>query len=77
MDAETLNEEGELVTRELCPYPTKSKYMGVGDPKRASSWSCEGDEGEEETYVEDMGDFLGGLKDKLAQAALGMGLRIG
>jgi hypothetical protein len=77
LDAETLNEEGGLVTRELCPYPTKSKYMGLGDPTRASSWSCEGEEDEEETYSEDGGDFLGGLRDKLAQAALGMGLRVG
>ncbi|KAF2657738.1 feruloyl esterase B precursor [Lophiostoma macrostomum CBS 122681] len=77
LDAETLDKEGELVTKELCAFPTKSKFMGVGDPKRASSWSCEGEENEEETHDKDTADFLGGLKDKLTQAALGMGLRIG
>ncbi|KAF2124041.1 tannase-domain-containing protein [Dothidotthia symphoricarpi CBS 119687] len=42
LDAETTTEYGETITRELCAWPAKSKYMGIGDAKRASSWSCEG-----------------------------------
>jgi pimeloyl-ACP methyl ester carboxylesterase len=42
LEAETTNAEGDLVTREVCKWPAKQKYMGVGDPKRASSWSCVG-----------------------------------
>jgi hypothetical protein len=42
LKAETINTEGDLVTREVCMWPAKQKYMGIGDPKRASSWSCVG-----------------------------------
>lgn len=42
LEAETINARGELVTRDLCAYPGRSKYMGVGDGNRASSWSCVG-----------------------------------
>lgn len=42
LDAETTNEHGELITRDLCAWPGQAKYMGIGDAKRASSWSCVG-----------------------------------
>ncbi|KAF1998516.1 tannase and feruloyl esterase [Amniculicola lignicola CBS 123094] len=76
LEAEASNEYGELVTRDICLYPRKSKYMGVGDPKRASSWTCEGadDVLDDPDVVDQSTDFLGGLKDRLM--GLGMGLRI-
>ncbi|KAF2472392.1 tannase and feruloyl esterase, partial [Lindgomyces ingoldianus] len=40
LEASTTNAGGDLVTRDVCLYPRKAKYMGIGDPKRASSWSC-------------------------------------
>jgi hypothetical protein len=40
LEAGILDLNGELATRELCAWPAKSKYMGVGDAKRASSWTC-------------------------------------
>ncbi|ORY10115.1 Tannase/feruloyl esterase, partial [Clohesyomyces aquaticus] len=40
LEASMMNEEYDLVTRDVCLYPKKAKYMGVSDPKRASSWSC-------------------------------------
>lgn len=40
IDAVTVNEAGETITRQLCKWPAKSVYMGVGDPKKASSWTC-------------------------------------
>tara|TARA_R110002003_G_scaffold3_28_gene191 strand:- start:8823 stop:10679 length:1857 start_codon:yes stop_codon:yes gene_type:complete len=42
LDAETVDQEGDFVTRELCLWPGMPKYMGIGDVKRASSWSCVG-----------------------------------
>ncbi|KAH7074236.1 Tannase/feruloyl esterase, partial [Paraphoma chrysanthemicola] len=42
LDAEMIDQEGDVVTRELCLWPATSKYMNIGDPKRASSWSCVG-----------------------------------
>ncbi|KAF2279100.1 feruloyl esterase B precursor [Westerdykella ornata] len=77
LEAETENAKGERITRELCPYPKKSKYMGIGDGFRASSWACEGGEEEEEEKVEGKADFLGGLKDRLVQVGVGLGLSIG
>jgi hypothetical protein len=78
LEAETENWKGERITRALCPYPKKTKYMGVGDGFRASSWSCEGGEDDEEFNEEtDDRDFVGGLKDRLSQLGLDMGLRIG
>lgn len=65
LESEIRNEEGELVTRDLCRYPRIPKYLAIGDIKKASSWSCEGVDGEEES------DFAGGLKDGLKQAGLG------
>ncbi|KAF2009646.1 feruloyl esterase B precursor [Aaosphaeria arxii CBS 175.79] len=75
LQAETVDAEGELITRDLCLYPKTIKYMGLGDVKRASSWSCEGGEDEEET-LENHGSFLGGFKDRIEQAALGLGLKV-
>ncbi|KAL6709848.1 hypothetical protein ACN47E_000633 [Coniothyrium glycines] len=78
--AETVNSDGELVTRDVCAWPARSKYMGISDPKRASSWSCEG--GVERVAEEQ--SMLGGsraqhiigvLADRLD--GLGLGLSIG
>ncbi|KAL2852229.1 Tannase/feruloyl esterase [Aspergillus pseudodeflectus] len=35
-----MDEQGHNVTREICPWPLVSRYNGVGDPKRAKSYSC-------------------------------------
>lgn len=40
LDAATVNDSGETITRQLCKWPAKPVYMGVGDPKKASSWTC-------------------------------------
>lgn len=72
LNAGTIDEEGELITRDVCLYPRKMKYMGVGDPKRASSWSCEGDL-EEESFVEELNsprEFLQGLKQRFLNLGL-------
>jgi hypothetical protein len=79
MDAETTNQRGELVTRELCAFPGKSKYMSTGDANRASSWSCVGGTDRPETILSDQasertGQILGGLADRLN--GLGLGLSI-
>ncbi|KAH7381311.1 Tannase/feruloyl esterase [Phaeosphaeria sp. MPI-PUGE-AT-0046c] len=42
LDAEGLDAEGHLVTRELCLWPSTARYIGIGDTNRASSWSCIG-----------------------------------
>jgi hypothetical protein len=89
LEAETTNTHGELVTRELCVWPGKSKYMATGDSNRASSWSCVGGterpeqelepEIEEEVYRKQgsdrTGQILGGLQNRLE--SLGLGLTIG
>lgn len=41
LDASIIDHEGYLVTKELCLWPAKAKYLGIGDPKRASSWTCQ------------------------------------
>ncbi|KAF2192967.1 tannase and feruloyl esterase [Zopfia rhizophila CBS 207.26] len=74
LDARTVDHKGELWSREICVWPKKMKYMGFGDAKRASSWSCEGGEELEGEHVDKGPDFLGGLKDRLL--GLGMGLKI-
>lgn len=74
--AETIGQEGEKVTRELCLWPAKSKYMGHGDWRRASAWACVGGTDNEEP-LEEPKDFIGGLKDRLKQAGLGLGLNVG
>lgn len=72
LDAETVDHDGELVTRDLCAWPAKSKYMGVGSVKRASSWSCVGGterlsateephEGIAQQVMKDIADRLQGL----------------
>ena len=43
LDAATVDESGETITRHLCKWPAKPVYIGVGDPKRASSWTCSGE----------------------------------
>jgi pimeloyl-ACP methyl ester carboxylesterase len=78
LDSETTNAQGDLVTRELCVWPGKSKYMAVGDPNRASSWSCMGGTERLENIVlgsDRTGQILGGLQDRLE--GLGLGLTIG
>ncbi|KAF2026535.1 tannase and feruloyl esterase [Setomelanomma holmii] len=42
LDAEILDHEGDLVTQDLCLWPGVSHHMGIGNVKRASSWSCIG-----------------------------------
>jgi hypothetical protein len=79
LEASTMNTEGDIVTRDLCAWPGKLKYMGIGDAKRASSWSCVG--GTERTEMEAeqaygrAEEILDGLKDRLE--GLGLGLSIG
>lgn len=84
LEAETTTYEGDRVTRELCAWPGTARYMGIGDAKRASSWSCHGSTERPEqdsTGAEDItksgraGQILGGLKDRLE--GLGLGLTIG
>jgi hypothetical protein len=43
LDVATVNESGKTITRHLCKWPAKPVYLGVGDPKRASSWTCSGE----------------------------------
>ena len=66
LPSETTNQEGELVTRDLCRYPRAPKYLATGSINKASSWSCEGVDGEEE------GDFTDRMTDGLKQAGLGL-----
>lgn len=80
LEAATMNSRGEMVTRDLCAYPGKSKYMGVGDGNRASSWSCVGGTERHEELLQDQasertGRILGDLADRLE--GLGLGLSIG
>ncbi|KAF9697864.1 hypothetical protein EKO04_004376 [Ascochyta lentis] len=77
LEAETTTARGELVTRDLCAFPGKSKYLGIGDANRASSWSCVGGTERPETLLQDQasertGQILGGLADRLG----GLGLRL-
>ncbi|KAH9879629.1 hypothetical protein IAQ61_001448 [Plenodomus lingam] len=80
LDAERIDSEGELVTKDICAWPSKSKYMGVGSWRRASSWSCVGGTERPSPAEERIGsghaqkvmeDIVGRLK------GLGMGLSIG
>jgi hypothetical protein len=80
LEAKTTNTRGEPITRELCAYPGKSKYMGLGDANRASSWSCvDGTERPEslsqDQVSEQVGRILGNLADRFE--GLGLGLSIG
>jgi hypothetical protein len=89
LESEAVNTQGDLVTRDLCAWPGKSKYMAIGDANRASSWSCvggterSGQEAESEIEEEVLrkqgndrtGQILGGLQDRLE--GLGLGLTIG
>lgn len=80
LEAETIDYEGDLVTRELCAWPAKSKYMGIGSAKRASSWSCVGGTDRSAT-AEDAHEFspaqqvMSDMADRLQ--GLGLGLSIG
>jgi pimeloyl-ACP methyl ester carboxylesterase len=40
--AEIITAEGDLVTRDLCAWPATARYVGIGDIKRASTWTCVG-----------------------------------
>jgi hypothetical protein len=73
LDAETGDAEGDLVSRDICRWPRKMKYMGLGDSKRASSWSCEGEEEFEDSLGMAEG-ILEGLKERFM--GLGIGLKI-
>ncbi|KAK7181988.1 hypothetical protein DPSP01_006219 [Paraphaeosphaeria sporulosa] len=84
LEAETTTYRGDRVTRELCAWPGVARYMGIADPKRASSWTCHGgterpedDLAEEEDNSDSgrAGQILDGLKDRLE--GLGMGITIG
>jgi len=74
-----IDSEGELVTRELCAWPAKPKYTGVGSAKRASSWSCVG--GPERLFTADEAPTPGRLQEVLSgirsrMGGLGLGLSI-
>jgi hypothetical protein len=59
IDAVTTDSKGELVTRQLCKWPAKAKYIGTGDPKKAESWVCiEGTERTGSVYKSDAQDVL-------------------
>lgn len=40
IDAATVDEKGDTITRQLCKWPARPRYLGVDDPKMASSWDC-------------------------------------
>lgn len=42
LHADAISEEGDLITRDLCVWPATAQYMGIGDIKRASTWTCVG-----------------------------------
>ena len=82
LEASAVDAEGDLVSRDLCAWPGKLKYVGISDPKRASSWDCVGGTERPEVEYESAEnaygraeEILGGLKDKLQ--GLGLGLSIG
>ena len=80
LEAKTTDTRGEPITRDLCAYPGKSKYMGLGDAKRASSWTCvDGTERPEsllhDQASEQVGRIMGNLADRFER--LGLGLSIG
>ncbi|KAF2741884.1 feruloyl esterase B precursor [Sporormia fimetaria CBS 119925] len=78
LEADAVDARGERMTRELCAYPKKSKYMGIGDGSRASSWACEGGEVDDEDELFDSKrDFVGGLKERLMRVGMDLGLSIG
>lgn len=80
LPAVTTNGEGDLVTRDLCAWPARSKYIGVGDPKRASRWTCEGgierkessEEEEEPIGAGRVQEILGVLADRFKGMGLGV-----
>jgi pimeloyl-ACP methyl ester carboxylesterase len=47
LESEMTNQDGDLVTRNLCRYPTTPRYLGIGHADEASSWGCEGVDTEE------------------------------
>ena len=80
LEAETADFNGELVTRDICAWPAKSKYMGIGDAKRASSWTCVGETTRPSTANKPVDEsraqqILGGIVGRLE--GLGLGLSIG
>jgi pimeloyl-ACP methyl ester carboxylesterase len=42
LDSEVLTTEGDLITRDLCAWPARAQFMGIGDINRASTWTCVG-----------------------------------
>ncbi|KAH3944979.1 carboxylic ester hydrolase [Parastagonospora nodorum] len=42
LEAEIVGADGDLITRNLCIYPAVARYIGIGDTKRASTWTCVG-----------------------------------
>jgi hypothetical protein len=42
LEAEVVTSQGDLVSRDLCIWPATAQYMGIGDIKRASTWTCVG-----------------------------------
>jgi len=79
LHAGKIDSEGELVTRELCAWPAKPKYMGVGSAKRVLSWSCVG--GPERLFIADEAPTPGRLQEVLSgirsrMGGLGLGLSI-
>ncbi|KAF2628485.1 tannase and feruloyl esterase [Macroventuria anomochaeta] len=61
IDAATVDSAGEAITRQLCKWPAKPEYMGIGDPKRSSSWTCVGGTKRSETVYDS--DVLKALED--------------
>lgn len=48
-DAAIVDESNQKITRQLCKWPAKPVYMDIGDPKKASSWTCSTDTLESKT----------------------------
>jgi hypothetical protein len=42
LHADIIGDDGDLITRDLCVWPSTAQYMGIGDIKRASTWTCVG-----------------------------------
>ncbi|PSN73264.1 tannase and feruloyl esterase [Corynespora cassiicola Philippines] len=70
LEADKIEEKGQIVKKNLCRYPKRLKYLGLGDAKQASNWGCEEIDGYEDTNNE---GYLGSFKDKLKHATFGMG----
>lgn len=38
-----VDEVGNIIKRQLCKWPARPNHMGIGDPKKSSSWGYGGD----------------------------------